>query len=433
MDTLKIGYCRELFNPDKPVNMNSKKIGQTVFEDIYATAVYFEQGQTRALIVGMDVRNVYTYFSNQVRPMISEATGIPVENIILHTPHNHSSPDCSAENNDSVRDWRERIGFPAIVKASVNAVADAKVVTGMEGGETKTEQFSFVRRYLMADGKWYAIGNKSKVEKVAHESDADLMLRAVRITRAGGKDIILVNYQTHAAGALGQRPTEINPDFVGALRDTLEAEGDCHVLYLQGACGNTNYGTRIQSEKPLKKDTYQEVGVEMAKSAREALAKAKPMDYSTLKVQATTLTCTVNHATDHLVPLCEAIQAEEDPDKRQQMCDEAGLCSFAEPGMIIRRSKMEATEEMPLAALTLGDLGMGFFPFEMFDTNGMQLRAASPFPMTFPCGYSLTYLGYMPSNTAVPHGGYEVFMCRYIPGTGESVVLKLVAMLREMI
>ena len=113
MDTLKIGYCRELFNPDKPVNMNSKKIGQTVFEDIYATAVYFEQGQARALIVGMDVRNVYTYFSNQVRPMISEATGIPVENIILHTPHNHSSPDCSAENNDSVRDWRERIGFQA--------------------------------------------------------------------------------------------------------------------------------------------------------------------------------------------------------------------------------------------------------------------------------------------------------------------------------
>ena len=433
MDTLKIGYCRELFNPDKPVRMNSKKTGETVFEDICATAVYFEQGQTRALIVGMDVRNVYTYFSAQVRPMIQEATGIPVENIILHTPHNHSSPDCSAENNESVRDWRERIGYPAIVKAAVNAIADAKVVTGMEGGETETPQFSFVRRYLMADGNWYTIGNKSKVEKVAHETDADLMLRAVRITREGGKDIILVNYQTHAAGALGQRPTEINPDFVGALRDTLEAEGDCHVLYLQGACGNTNYGTRIQREKPLKKDTYQEVGVEMAKSAREALAKAKPMDYSTLKVQATTLTCTVNHSTDHLVPLCEAIQAEEDPDKRQQMCDEAGLCSFAEPGMIIRRSNLEATEEMPLAALTLGDLGMGFFPFEMFDTNGKQLRAASPFAMTFPCGYSLTYLGYMPSNTAVPHGGYEVFMCRYIPGTGESVVLKLVAMLREMI
>ena len=100
--------------------------------------------------------------------------------------------------------------------------------------------------------------------------------------------------------------------------------------------------------------------------------------------------------------------------------------------MILRRSRMAETEEMPLAARTLGDLGMGFFPFEMFDTNGKQLREVSSFPMTFPCGYSLNYLGYMPSCTAVPHGGYEVFMCRYVPGTGERVVLKLAAMLNSM-
>jgi len=75
---------------------------------------------------------------------------------------------------------------------------------------------------------------------------------------------------------------------------------------------------------------------------------------------------------------------------------------------------------------------MGFFPFEMFDTSGKQMRDASVFPMTFPCGYSLNYRGYMPSNTAVPHGGYEVFMCRYVAGTGESVVLKLLSMFNRL-
>ena len=168
METIKVGYCRQCFSPDKAVNMNSVKIGETVYEDIYATALYLEQGATRALIIGMDVRNVYTYFSNTVRPMIEEATGVPAGNIFLHTPHNHSSPDCSAENDEGIKDWRERIGYPAIVKAAINAVADAKPVTGMVGGETVSERVSFVRRYLMADGKWYAIGNKSKVEKIAH-------------------------------------------------------------------------------------------------------------------------------------------------------------------------------------------------------------------------------------------------------------------------
>ena len=431
MEQIKAGYSRVCFSPDKAVNMNSVKIGETVYEDIYTTALYLEQGETRTLVIHMDVRNVYTYFSNTVRPMITEATGVPTENIFLHTPHNHSSPDCSAENNPTIIDWRERIGFPAIVKAAVEAVADAKEIVSMEGAEKLAPQVSFVRRYLMEDGNWCAIGNPSKVPKVAHESDADRMLRAVRIRRESGKDIVLVSYQTHAAGALGARPTEINADFVGSLRDTVEADGTCLAMYLQGACGDVNNSTRIQSEKHLVVP-YEQVGVTLGKTALEALENAKPMDFSRLQIMTTTLTCHTNHATDHLVEACRAIQEQKDPEVRRQMCEELGVCSFAEPGMIIRRSTFAETEEMPLATLALGDLAFGFFPFEMFHTNGQQLRAASPFPMTFPCGYSLTYLGYMPTCNAVPHGGYEVFMCRYVPGTGEHVVLKLAAMMQDM-
>ena len=29
METIKVGYCRECFSPDKAVNMNSVKIGET--------------------------------------------------------------------------------------------------------------------------------------------------------------------------------------------------------------------------------------------------------------------------------------------------------------------------------------------------------------------------------------------------------------------
>ena len=432
MATVKIGYCRENFNPDKTVRMNSTNPGETVREDICATAMYLEQDEKKILIIGMDVRNVYEYFSAAVRPMISQATGVEVDNIILHTPHNHSSPDCSAMNDPTVIDWRERIGYPAIVKAAVGAVADAKPVTSMGGSQVFTEQISFVRRYRMADGNWFGIASRSKVEKVAHESDADLSLRAVRITRAGGKDVILVSYQTHAAGGLGEQKFQVNADFVGPLRDKLEAETGGLVLYLQGACGNTNYTTRIQSEKPLKKDYYG-VGESLANSAKEALDNAKPLDFSKLDLRVDTLTCTINHATDHLVEKAREIADAENDDVRKELSDKYGIAFKFEPGIIIRRSEMPETEEMELAAVRLGDLVMGFFPFEMFDTNGKQMRDASAYPMTFPCGYSLNYRGYMPSCTAVPHGCYEVFMCRYVAGTGESVVLKLLAMFRDML
>ena len=431
MAEVKIGYCRECFNPDKTVRMNSSTPGESVLEDICASAMYLEQGDTKILIIGMDVRNVYAYFSAAVRPMIREATGVPEENIILHTPHNHSSPDCSAENNPTVIDWRERIGYPAIVKAAVGAVADAKPVTGMAGGETTTAQVSFVRRYQMADGNWYSIANRSKVEKVAHESDADLSLRALRITREGGKDIIMVSYQVHAAGGLGEQKYKVNADFVGPLRDKLEAETGGLVMYMQGACGNTNYSTRIAAEKPLKKDYYG-VAEELARASLEALAKAEPMDFSTLKLRTSTLTCVVNHTTDHLVDKATEILDAENDDVRKELSDKYGIAYKYEPGIIIRRAGLPEIEDMPLAAVALGDLVMGFFPFEMFDTNGKQMREASPYKMTFPCGYSLNYMGYMPSCNAVPHGGYEVFMCRYIAGTGEHVVLALLESFQSM-
>ena len=431
MSVIKIGYCRENFNPDKTVRMNSSNPGETVREDICASAMYLEQDGKKVLIIGMDVRNVYEYFSAEVRPMIEKATGVAVENIILHTPHNHSSPDCSAQNNPTVMDWRERIGYPAIVKAAVGAVADAKTVTAMEGGETVTERVSFVRRYQMADGTWYSIANLSKTEKVAHESDADLSLRAVRISREGGKDIIMVSYQVHAAGGLGEQKFQINADFVGPLRDKLEAETGGLVMYMQGACGNTNYSTRIAAEKPLKKDYYG-VGYELARASVEALKNAKPLDFSTLKIRNDTLTCVVNHTTDHLVDKAKEINDAENDDIRKELADKYGIAYKYEPGIIIRRAGLPATEEMELATVAIGDLAMAFFPFEMFDTNGKQIRDASPYKMTFPCGYSMNYRGYMPSCTAVPHGGYEVFMCRYIAGTGESVALGLLENLQKM-
>jgi hypothetical protein len=38
----------------------------------------------------------------------------------------------------------------------------------------------------------------------------------------------------------------------------------------------------------------------------------------------------------------------------------------------------------------------------------------------------------MPAQQMVPHGEYEVNMCWYIPGTGETEILTLAKQLQEM-
>lgn len=435
MEKLKLGYAREDFSPDKPVSMNSQKTGETVYQPIYVTALSFSQGDTRALIVGVDLRNVYKHFLDIVLPMVSEATGVPEEAIYFHSPHNHSSPDISNQTNESVLDWRDRIGIPAILRAVKAAVADEKEVTGMEGGKAMTQYINYVRRYRRADGTWAGIAsaNPSREPIVAHESEADPELRAVRITRKGDKDVVLVSFQTHAAGALGQMPTVVNADFVGTLRSKLEAEEDCLMLYMQGACGNTNYGTRVKAEKETLIHDYEKVGIAMADYAREALKNAHPMQVGKLLYRCSTLECTVNHTKDHLIPQIEQIMEQEtDPDIRNEKLRQIGIASRYERGAVLKRGKMDETAPMEIAALSIGDLAMTFAPLEMFNKNGKQLRDASPYDMTFNCGYSLNYRGYMPSQDCWPHGEYEVYMCNFLPGTGEHVVLAHLAQLESM-
>ena len=40
-------------------------------------------------------------------------------------------------------------------------------------------------------------------------------------------------------------------------------------------------------------------------------------------------------------------------------------------------------KEIQMAALSLGPVGMVFAPYEMYDTNGMQIKEGSPFLLTF--------------------------------------------------
>ena len=93
---------------------------------------------------------------------------------------------------------------------------------------------------------------------------------------------------------------------------------------------------------------------------------------------------------------------------------------------------MPLIQPVELAAVSFGDVAFAFSPFEMFDTNGIQLRRASPFAMTFSCSYAMNCFGYLPSHQAFPHGEYEAMICRFVPGTGESVVLELCAQMQDM-
>ena len=86
---------------------------------------------------------------------------------------------------------------------------------------------------------------------------------------------------------------------------------------------------------------------------------------------------------------------------------------------------------IPFTAIACGDLAFVGAPYEMFDTNGQEVRAASPFKTTFVCSLTNGSFGYVPSALAVPHGSYEVVITYFEYGSAEEFVTEMVRLLNE--
>ena len=79
--------------------------------------------------------------------------------------------------------------------------------------------------------------------------EADDTLRLIRILRAEGPEIALVNFQCHPDNTGG---TSYSADYPGALRDAVEAgRADVRCVFLDGAEGQMVPGNRMEMNTGL--------------------------------------------------------------------------------------------------------------------------------------------------------------------------------------
>ncbi len=434
MSKLQVGFGREIYNPDKPQPQNSTLTGYSVLTAIMVTCVAISDGEQTALIFSNDLRNHSPRFIERYVAEVVEETGVPAENILVSTTHNHSAPDVNFyQNRDEVTDWAERIAFPAVRRAAKNALEDLSPVVKVTSGTDHVETVTYVRRYFCADGI-FRMNPGKKHNPTAHESQADTELRAVRFYREEKKDVVLTNFQVHAATALGASPGMICSDFLHAFRQTAEARTGLLVCYLQGGCGNLNTYSLLHPE--ACNTDYDKVGRLIAEGMLRALENAREIGFEGFAVQKEYYTGIVNHTRDHLVEKArEALKyvrenISDEKEAREYFYSQ-GFDGRLDVGAVIGKSQMEKTRQIPLSTVCFGDVGITFAPFEQFDTNCRQIRDASPFKTTLTVGYTNFRHHYLPSAYGFSNGGYEAGQSYYIPGTGEIVALEFLRQLKQ--
>ena len=387
-----VGYAKADITPHDSVPLRGygdamERFSEGYLEPMYATCVAFaDTDGTVVLLISTDLTNSADSMTKDTREAISAATGVPFSNILFTASHSHSAPDYSQAVPTIatyINEFKD-----SVLEGAKAAIADLSPAT-METGFTRIDKANTVRHYLLADGSYQgrAVGTVKKDQLIGHYSKVDNLMQLVRFNRESDKDVILVNWAGNPMGVEDSIYKMAGPNYPGILRQELEKKYDCEVSFVLSGSGNVNNGSQIKGEVIQK--TYVDLGQRLAEEA------GKVLDNGMTPGKA------------------DKIQLSEN---LWQTPDLKG-----------------GVPTVPLYAFSVGDWACVTAPFEIFDTNAMAVRDASPFKMTFYATCANESHGYLP--TPASYGWtitYEAQITKYPKGTAELLQEQLIGQLETI-
>lgn len=429
----RVGYARTVITPTLPVPMRgygntSKRISEGVRDDLYATCTVIsdEAGNSLAIFT-MDLCQFQQKLLDYFR-VVAEKYGFGPENLIINSSHTHAGPD-TASSLPSAVEYTEYL-YAQMEKALQNALADRKPVTEMAVGIGETEGMNFCRHYILEDGSYAgdSFGDWSRAPIQDHVKFADPEYRILRFTREGGKDVVLMNWQSHPSkcGWIDGAPSLLHSaDFIHPLRESMETLADCHFSYMQGAAGSINNSSRISTEG--HKGDYMEYGYDMACFVVDTLNNDMvPVQTGQIRTTRQAITLAINHDMDHMFYKAKELQAiwntTGDREQIYELGRPYGISSPYHAEAIVNRYNMGESDTFYVGAFSIGDqIAFTTAPFETFDVNAKYERENSPFAYTFTLGYTNGATGYLPSDYVWDYTSYETDTHKFHRGSAEVV------------
>lgn len=430
----RVGYHRVDITPSAPTglagygNIDERKHTE-VLDFIYLTCVAISDEQDNTvLLYSADLCSMGDTLVASLRTKLTEATGIPGQNIMFNSSHTHSAPYGQ--------------GIPTIVTAAAlegaeKALADRKSAT-MYVGKANTDGINFVRHYYMNDGSVVTDNHGSAAGKtyVGHCTEADEEMRVIQFKRDGGKDVILVNWQSHPHITGGSTKTSLSADIIGAFRTNLEADTGCLFAYYQGGAGNINPNSRMKEENANTNRDWKVHGQLLAQTAKEALGNMSQIQTGPIRVYSEVYSCATNKEDLELAVIASTVRAYYEEGhtigETQAYAQSVGLQSLYHANSIGSRGGLGDYYDLEISAISFGEFGWAMGPYEMFDASAKFIRENSPFKFTFVTGYTNGGNGYIPTLECWEYGAYEADTSKFARGTAEELADRFLEILNDL-
>jgi len=432
----RVGYARQDITPSQIVDLwgYAQRAGQRMSKDgvldyIYLTCVAVtDESDNTVLFYAADLGSMEASVTADIKTMVNKKLDIPMENIFLNATHTHSAPACYDIKTVLV---------DAAVKIGKEALEDQKPAQ-MYFGTANTSGINFVRHYWGLDGKSITDnhGDTSATEFKGHTTEIDQEMRVLQFKREGGKDVILVNWQSHPHMTGGPQKYSISADIVGMMRMNMEQDLDCLFAYYQGGAGNINPTSRIKSEMANPDMNYKVTGKMLAETAAKALENMTQLEAGPITVKSETFTCQSNQEDldklDAAQKVVDYYLAGHTATEAKPYAEDLGLASYYHENNLLGRAKREPDFEIEISVVAIGDLAWAIMPGEFFDTTTRYIRENSPYTYNFTAAYTNGYHGYFPSQEAWDYGCYEADVAPGNPGETEAIADRLLEMLKEI-
>ena len=464
--TLSVGFARVditpplgSFMPGYYQDRRAKKI----LDPLQINMVAFSDGKTTALVAQYDTEALSDSVANLMRDAIVKATGVERDAIILHASHTHDGgflAQKTGHGSNVQADARatevDRLYVDFCVSrsadAAVEAIADLKPAT-LSCGRTVAKRISFVRRYLMKNGKVQTNPGTNNPDIVRAVGTADETVQVLRIDREGAKPICLINFQTHPDVVGGET---ITADWPGLTRKVFEAAtmGETLCVVINGTEGDVNHCNVLPLPGELNGlhrdfdaadrgyDHAKHMANVLAASALSVWLKCAPVEAGEIRFHVGNVRVPANKAKDtdekNLAwanEVWDLHTAGKDAEiSAKYGCYEMELTTeVARAGRIRNMAKHADFHDLPITTIAIGpDLAFCGFPGEPFNDIGVAIRKDSPFKLTILSCLTNGSRGYFPFSDSYKQGGYEAATSPFGPTVADDLIVGQLKQLREL-
>ena len=384
-----------------------------ILDPIEINTLAVSDGVSTIVILACDFEAIHTNYADIVRKKISEKCALPIENIFLHSIHQHTSIglfDYSSQGirNDLVDDasYMDYL-YRKLEDTSIMAIADMSDAEWSYAEKETSEQVSFIRRYIMTNGKVRTNPHGAEDQIVRPAEEADNTVRLIKFTREGKKDIAFVNFQTHPDIIGGEM---FSADWPGFARRFFEKDNDdAYCFLVNGFQGDVNH-VNFMGEKKRFYPRSVEIGHIIADTITELMKITKPIDGETEILAKASMVYSETSRDkeefyDECLELCNRVDAGED---WIGLKTPSGIGYQQALRIVDIKKKSPIYQKIPVAVINIGKFviaGLGGEPFTNYAT---AVRRANPEKIVFTACITNGYQGYYPTKVAFEQGGYEV-------------------------